>query len=172
MCEFPSWIEEDSGKAIFLVDADVEALIENHGGVWEDYIGHEPLKKYLNAVGRECEQHNLHPDVANAIRAGQMNRMAKVSGFDCVIVAGKIEIKDSRCSAHGWSQVVANYGSKVEANAGSKVEAYAGSTVVANYGSTVVAYDGSTVVAYAGSTVKANSGSTVVAYDGSTVVNK
>jgi len=32
MCEFPSWIEEDSGKAIFLIDADVVALMEVHGG--------------------------------------------------------------------------------------------------------------------------------------------
>ena len=52
MCEFPSWIVDDKGKAWFAKDKDIARAIED-GRLrsWEDATGHTALERMFGVSG-------------------------------------------------------------------------------------------------------------------------
>ena len=86
MCEFPSWIVDDQGKAHWLVDKDIEAAIED-GKLksWLDATGHSAIHEVLGVDGKRCEgRNNLPAEFASDIKSGRCNRMARVEPMQAI----------------------------------------------------------------------------------------
>lgn len=124
MCEFPSWIQTEDGEVLFLVDKDVEALIEcGKITCWEDGIGHSAIEKMTGKTGLHKEQSGLPYEVIEAIRAGLCTKMAKAYGYDVIFWKGKHEVKEGKALAIDHAVVVSSGDAVVHCSGSSRVEA-------------------------------------------------
>ena len=81
MCDFPSWIKQENGKALFLTDAEAKQF------ALHDAVGHGAIRKvYPRAEGVNCEGFPCHPDMAGAIRDGKCRWMMMANGYKSVAV--------------------------------------------------------------------------------------
>ena len=68
MCEFPSWIETETGEVYFLEDKDLD-LPQFQGLTLEDCVGHSAiLRVFPNIKGEHKEMFRCQSQVAKAIR--------------------------------------------------------------------------------------------------------
>ena len=84
MCDFPSWIIDDNGKAWWLTDKDIERHYENLGKEidWRDNVGHHAIKKILGIDGEHKEGFdNLPKGLISDIRSGKMTKMMNAGGY-------------------------------------------------------------------------------------------
>ena len=79
MCDFPSWIIDDSGKAHWLVDKDITRAIEDGKlSDWNDAVGHSAITKVLGITGTNKEGRKGLPEAfASDIKSGRCMRMIK-----------------------------------------------------------------------------------------------
>ena len=79
MCDFPSWIIDEAGKAHWLVDKDIQRAIED-GKLksWDDAVGHSALEKVLGITGAHHEgREGLPAAFVSDIKSGRCMRMIK-----------------------------------------------------------------------------------------------
>jgi len=85
MCDFPSWIEEQNGRILFVTDADLE-----HFAPEEQYdaVGHDGIRRIFPGTwGNEGEGFPCPPVIAREIRRGTMRRLMRLGSYAAICVS-------------------------------------------------------------------------------------
>jgi len=85
MCDFPSWIEEENGRILFLTDADLE-----HFAPEEEYdaVGHDGIRRVFGDIrGKDGEGFPCPPALAREIRRGTMRRLMRLGSYAAICVS-------------------------------------------------------------------------------------